>query len=196
MNISRVEGIIFLVLFTYFLINTVKTAKNSNNNVEEEAAIAAEVEDVVEFSIFKTILLSLIGIVGIIFGGDLVVDSATKIATTLGMSANLVGLTIVAVGTSLPEFVTSIVAIKKGETEIAIGNVIGSNLFNILLVLGLATVIKPINISILALIDIVFMVIITVLLYLFMKKDNCLVKKHGIILVAIYIAYMAYTIIR
>ena len=196
LNISRVEGIIFLVLFTYFLINTVKTAKNSNNNVEEEAAIAAEVEDVVEFSIFKTILLSLIGIVGIIFGGDLVVDSATKIATTLGMSANLVGLTIVAVGTSLPEFVTSIVAIKKGETEIAIGNVIGSNLFNILLVLGLATVIKPINISILALIDIVFMVIITVLLYLFMKKDNCLVKKHGIILVAIYIAYMAYTIIR
>ena len=126
----------------------------------------------------------------------MVVDSATKIATTLGMSANLVGLTIVAVGTSLPEFVTSIVAIKKGETEIAIGNVIGSNLFNILLVLGLATVIKPINISILALIDIVFMVIITVLLYLFMKKDNCLVKKHGIILVAIYIAYMAYTIIR
>ena len=196
LNISRVEGIIFLVLFTYFLINTVKTAKNSNNNVEEEAAIAAEVEDVVEFSIFKTILLSLIGIAGIIFGGDLVVDSATKIATTLGMSANLVGLTIVAVGTSLPEFVTSIVAIKKGETEIAIGNVIGSNLFNILLVLGLATVIKPINISILALIDIVFMVIITVLLYLFMKKDNCLVKKHGIILVAIYIAYMAYTIIR
>ena len=126
----------------------------------------------------------------------MVVDSVTKIATTLGMSANLVGLTIVAVGTSLPEFVTSIVAIRKGETEIAIGNVIGSNLFNILLVLGLATSIKPITISMFALFDIAFMVLITILLYLFMKKNNSLVRKQGIILVAIYIVYMAYTIIR
>lgn len=126
----------------------------------------------------------------------MVVDSATKIATTLGMSANLVGLTIVAMGTSLPEFVTSIVAIRKGETEIAIGNVIGSNIFNILLVLGLATVIKPITISMFALFDIIFMLLITIILYLFMKKNNCLVRKHGIIFVAIYIAYMAYTIIR
>ena len=86
------------------------------------------------------------------------------------MSANLVGLTIVAVGTSLPEFVTSVVAIKKGETEIAIGNVIGSNLFNILLVLGLAITINPITISTLALIDIIFMVMITILLYLFIKR--------------------------
>ena len=159
-------------------------------------SITAEVENVVEFSVPKTILLSVIGIVGIILGGDMVVDSATKIATTLGMSANLVGLTIVAVGTSLPEFVTSIVAIRKGETEIAIGNVIGSNVFNILLVLGLATSIKPITISMFALFDIVFMVLVTILLYLFMKKNNSLVRKQGIILVAIYIVYMVYTIIR
>ena len=112
------------------------------------------------------------------------------------MSANLVGLTIVAVGTSLPEFVTSIVAIRKGETEIAIGNVIGSNVFNILLVLGLATSIKPITISMFALFDIAFMVLVTILLYLFMKKNNSLVRKQGIILVAIYIVYMVYTIIR
>lgn len=126
----------------------------------------------------------------------MVVNSATSIATSLGMSANLVGLTIVAVGTSLPEFVTSIVAIKKGETEIAIGNVIGSNLFNILLVLGLAAVINPISMSMLAFIDIIFMVLITLLLYMFMKKRNSLVKSQGIILVALYIAYMSYTIIR
>ena len=196
LRISRVEGLIFLGLFIYFLINTVKNAKNNALDAEEEAAITAEVENVVEFSIPKTILLSVIGIVGIILGGDMVVDSATKIATTLGMSANLVGLTIVAVGTSLPEFVTSIVAIRKGETEIAIGNVIGSNLFNILLVLGLATSIKPITISMFALFDIVFMVLVTILLYLFMKKNNSLVRKQGIILVAIYIVYMVYTIIR
>ncbi|WP_455538972.1 calcium/sodium antiporter [Terrisporobacter sp.] len=196
LNINRIEGLIFLTLFIYFLVKTVKSAKNTNINDKEEAAITYEVENVTEFSLPKTLLLSLIGIAGIVLGGDMVVDSATKIATTFGMSANLVGLTIVAVGTSLPEFVTSIVAIKKGETEIAIGNVIGSNLFNILLVLGLATVIKPITISMFALFDIIFMVIITVILYLFMKKDNCLVKKHGIILVSIYIAYMIYTIIR
>ena len=196
LRISRVEGLIFLGLFIYFLINTVKNAKSNALDSEEEAAITAEVENVVEFSVPKTILLSVIGIVGIILGGDMVVDSATKIATTLGMSANLVGLTIVAVGTSLPEFVTSIVAIRKGETEIAIGNVIGSNVFNILLVLGLATSIKPITISMFALFDIVFMVLVTILLYLFMKKNNSLVRKQGIILVAIYIVYMVYTIIR
>ena len=196
LNINRVEGLIFLGLFAYFLINTVKSAKNHSIDIEEEVAITAEIEDIVEFSLPKTILLGVIGIVGIVLGGDMVVDSATKIATTLGMSANLVGLTIVAMGTSLPEFVTSIVAIRKGETEIAIGNVIGSNIFNILLVLGLATVIKPITISMFALFDIIFMLLITIILYLFMKKNNCLVRKHGIIFVAIYIAYMAYTIIR
>ena len=196
LRISRIEGIILLAFFTYFLVNTVKTAKNSASNTKEEAAITAEAEEVVEFSLPKTILLSLIGIAGIVLGGDMVVDSATKIATSFGMSANLVGLTIVAVGTSLPEFVTSIVAIKKGETEIAIGNVIGSNLFNILLVLGLATTIKPIVISMFALFDIVFMVIITLILYFFMKKNNKLVKSQGFILLALYIAYMAYTIMR
>ena len=196
LRIGRIEGLILLAFFAYFLVNTVKTAKNSSSDTKEEAAITAEAEEVVEFSLPKTILLSLIGIVGIVLGGDMVVDSATKIATSFGMSANLVGLTIVAVGTSLPEFVTSIVAIKKGETEIAIGNVIGSNLFNILLVLGLATTIKPIVISMFALFDIVFMVIITLILYFFMKKNNKLVKSQGFILLALYIAYMAYTIMR
>ena len=197
-NISRIEGIIFLVIFVYFLYTTVKSAKNTEESTSlSDNEIAVSDNDIpTDTPMFKTIILSLIGIAGIIFGGDMVVDSATSIATMFGMSANLVGLTIVAVGTSLPEFVTSIVAIKKGETEIAIGNVIGSNVFNILLVLGLATAIFPIAISTFALIDIVFMVAITILLYLFMKKDNCLVKKHGFIFIILYIAYMTYTIIR
>ena len=197
-NISRIEGIIFLVIFVYFLYTTVKSAKNTEESTSlSDNEIAVSDNDIpANTPMFKTIILSLIGIAGIIFGGDMVVDSATSIATMFGMSANLVGLTIVAVGTSLPEFVTSIVAIKKGETEIAIGNVIGSNIFNILLVLGLATAIFPIAISTFALIDIIFMVAITILLYLFMKKDNCLVKKHGFIFIILYIAYMTYTIIR
>ena len=196
LKLGRIEGLALLGLFTYFLVNTIKSAKKAteDDSLETgETAIAIETQTSSEISLPKTILLSLVGIV---LGGDMVVNSATSIATSLGMSANLVGLTIVAVGTSLPEFVTSIVAIKKGETEIAIGNVIGSNLFNILLVLGLAAVINPISMSMLAFIDIIFMVLITLLLYMFMKKRNSLVKSQGIILVALYIAYMAYTIIR
>ena len=196
LKIGRIEGLIFLAVFTYFLIDTVKSAKKGSKQNSNEAATTMDIEVPEESSIPKTILLSIIGIVGIVLGGDMVVNSATNIATSFGMSANLVGLTIVAVGTSLPEFVTSVVAIKKGETEIAIGNVIGSNIFNILLVLGLSATISPIVISTFALIDVVFMVAITILLYFFMKKNNSLVKSQGIILVLIYIAYMAYTIIR
>ena len=171
--ISRIEGLILLIVFVYFLYSTVKMAKSATNldsSSDNEIALA-ESDTTTQTPILKTVILSVIGILGIVIGGDMVVDSATSIATLFGMSANLVGLTIVAIGTSLPEFVTSIVAIKKGETEIAIGNVIGSNIFNILLVLGLATFISPITISTLALIDIIFMLCITILLYLFMKKD-------------------------
>ena len=131
-NISRIEGISFIICFTYFLVITIKSAKDADNEFVTEAATTAEGEAALQMikdmPIFKTILLSTVGIIGIIWGGDMVVDSATKIATTLGMSENLIGLTIVAVGTSLPEFVTSVVATKKGETEIAIGNIIGSNI--------------------------------------------------------------------
>ena len=117
-NISRIEGIIFLVIFVYFLYTTVKSAKNTEGSTSlSDNEIAVSDNDIpTDTPMFKTIILSLIGIAGIIFGGDMGVDSATSIATMFGMSANLVGLTIVAVGTSLPEFVTSIVAIKKGET--------------------------------------------------------------------------------
>lgn len=199
-NLSRIDGIILLTLFTFFLINMVKSSlKGSSNdsiNSNGEAAVAIDTSVQESVSMPKTILFSIIGIVGIVVGGDIVVNSATTIATSFGMSENLVGLTIVAVGTSLPEFVTSVVAVKKGENEIAIGNVIGSNIFNILLILGLAAVINPITMSTLALMDAIFMTIITVLLYLFMKKDNSLVKKQGIVLIVIYIAYMIFTIVR
>lgn len=196
LNISRIEGLIFLGLFAYFMYYTLMSTKKLSGEYVAETATTSELEISEEMTMGKTIILSIIGIIGIVFGGDMVVDSATNIATSFGMSANLVGLTIVAVGTSLPEFVTSVIAVKKGETEIAMGNVIGSNIFNILLVLGLAATISPINISTFALIDIVFMFAITLLLYFFIKKSNALVKYQGITFLIIYIAYMAYTIIR
>lgn len=197
-NLSRLDGVIFLVLFILFLINMIKS-NISSKDVESssgETAIAIEATDTKTIHMPKTLLLCLIGIVGIVFGGDLVVDSATNIATSFGMSANLVGLTIVAMGTSLPELVTSVIAVKKGETEIAIGNVIGSNIFNILLVLGLAALIHPMAVSMVAIIDTIFMTAVTILLYIFIKKNNSLTKIHGIIFVIIYFIYLIYTIIR
>lgn len=188
LNISRIEGFIFLAIFTYFLIDTVKTAKNSDSKVED---VPSE-----DSPMFKTILLCILGIIGIVLGGDMVVKSASSIAKSFGMSDNLVGLTIVAIGTSLPEFVTSVVAVRKGENDIAIGNIIGSNIFNILFVLGLSTFINPISISMFALFDVIFMILITILLFIFIKSKNSLIKSQGFIFIGLYIAYMTYTIIR
>lgn len=112
-----------------------------------------------------------------------------------GMSENLIGLTIVAAGTSLPELVTSVVATKKGETEIAIGNVIGSNIFNILFILGLSILINPININMVVVYDILFMNAITILLYIFARKGT-LNKMNGVIFILTYLSYMIYTIMR
>ena len=138
----------------------------------------------------------IIGMVLLIKGADFFVDGASKIAKALKIPTLIIGLTLVSMGTSAPELSVSLNASLIGSNDISFGNVIGSNIFNILLVLGLATTIKPINISFFAFIDILFMVGITILLYLFMKKDNCINKKQGIVLVLMYIAYMAYTIMR
>lgn len=195
LNITRIEGIILLSLFTYFILSTIKQAKISSNkykNAIKETAFTF----VEKHSILKLILFSIFGTVGIVLGGDMVVNSACTIATTFGMSDNLVGLTIVAVGTSLPEFVTSMVAIRKGENDLAIGNVIGSNIFNILLVLGLSMSINPISVSLITVIDIYFMIFITVLLYLFMRKNNSLLRRHGFVFISLYITYITYTILR
>lgn len=212
LSISRVEGILFLIVFSLFLINMIKISneKSSNlldtNEIKSEnfintsntnSEIAVEIEtSPKDFSMIKTILLSLVGIIGVVFGGDLVVSSASNIAKSFGMSGNLIGLTIVAVGTSLPELVTSAMATKKGETEIAIGNVIGSNVFNILLILGLSSAISPISISLISIIDIIFMIFISIILFLFMKNQSNLEKKNGYIFIGIYILYLLYTIIR
>lgn len=194
LKINRIEGTTLLIIFIGFIMYTIKSALHS----KATSVIDEEVNELSskEMSLLKTILISIIGIIGIVIGGDMVVNSASSIATSFGMSATLVGLTIVAIGTSLPEFVTSIIAVRKGETEIAIGNVIGSNIFNILLILGLASSISPIKISIFAFIDELFMVLITTLLYLFMRKDSQISKKQGYILVMLYIAYITYSILR
>ena len=186
-TLSMVDGTILLITFTSYIISMIKKAKN---NTEEEE------NNNKQKSLFMTILLGILGLIAIVWGGDLVVNSASAIAIKLGMSENLVGLTIVAVGTSLPEFVTSAMATKKGELSIAIGNIIGSNIFNILLILGVASVINPMTVSMLALYDIIFMICSVILFILLTVKSKAVNRKNGFILVLVYIAYLIMTIIR
>lgn len=185
-NLSLLDGIILLGVFIAYMINMIK----SESYTEEEN------EDVVKEHILKTIVLGLIGLAGIAYGGNLVIESARDIALSLGMSENLVGLTVVALGTSLPEYVTSIVACKKDEMDIAIGNILGSNIFNILLVLGLASLLAPISVSIVTLIDALFMFITMILYIIFTFKKRTVNKFTGIMFIMTYVAYICYTIIR
>ena len=189
--LSRISGIILLVVCIAYMFILVKAAKKDSVKDEENTS---------EIKMSKNILLSLIGVVGIVFGGNLVVDSATNIAYSLGMSEKLVGLTIVAVGTSLPELVTSIVAALKGENDIALGNVLGSNIFNLVLILGASATITPIAVSGVMIIDFIILIAVTLfigaLIFLNKKEEKRLGRLEGIILVGIYVAYLAYIIMR
>ena len=188
-SLGMLNGIILLIAFTMYILSLIKQAKDNKANKEES-------EDEKQRNIFITVVLGILGAIAIVIGGNMVVNSASEIALKLGMSENLVGLTIVALGTSLPEFVTSVMATKKGELEIAIGNIIGSNIFNILLILGVASLISPMAISVVAICDVMFMVF-TVALFIFLTvKEKELNKKNGILLIMMYIVYLIITIIR
>lgn len=183
--ITRINGLMllgFLGLYLYVLIGDAIKAINKN-------------EEKIKFNV-KDILLMIVGLIGIIIGGQLVVNSATDIANMFNISERIIGLTIVAIGTSLPEIVTSIVAVKKGESDIAIGNVVGSNIFNILFVLGLSSAISPITFGIGSFIDVIVMVVATIAVYTILKKHNQLDKKRGLILLLMYVLYIVYILIR
>lgn len=186
-DITSIEGIILLAILIGYIIYLIYNARKGGT---------MSVVDKPKLTLPKSIIFMIIGLAGIILGGDFVVDSASAIAIALGMSETLVGLTIVAIGTSLPELVTSITAIKKGENQLVIGNVIGSNIFNILFVLGASSAISAIPISENMLIDVVFMLGVTILCYIFGKTQDKYDKKEGITLVLLFVAYMAFAILR
>ena len=143
------------------------------------------------------LILVAVGLAGIIFGGKLVVDNASTLATKFGMSEKLVGLTIVAIGTSLPELVTSIVAAKKGENDIAVGNAIGSCIFNVILILGLCSIIEPYKVNLTSdVIDFLVMLASVVVVFIFSLKSKKIVLWHGIVMVLIYALYLAYIVAR
>ena len=186
-TIFAVEGLLLLVVFILYVAHLIIAARK--NNVDED-------NNDKPISIIKSIMFTIMGLVAIIFGGNFVVNSASAIAMSLGMSENLVGLTIVAVGTSLPELVTSMTATKKGDMGIAIGNVIGSNIFNVLLILGTASTIQSLTVSTFAFIDIIIMNILTVLFMISMFKNKTVTVTKGVIFILIYASYIIYTIFR
>lgn len=195
--LTRIDGLIFLAVLVFYMYYIFKKAMRTRTSTLDEEAIETGTTHGKAsrgWGILSVILL--VGLVGIVLGGDLVVSSATEIAIALGMSQALVGLTIVAIGTSLPELVTSLMAAFKGETEMALGNLVGSGVLNILFVLGIASVISPLEVSGSIIIDMFIMLFVTVAVLVMAKTKYHLNRTEGIILVVFYIVYLAYIIMR
>ena len=188
--LSRWESIILAVLFVSYIVFLVLRTKKSGNEVAEEEAPAKPRK------MWVNIILIIVGIAAIVGGGEFVVTTASNLALMAGMSELLVGLTIVAVGTSLPELVTSMVAAKKGENDIAVGNAIGSSIFNILLILGVASTIAPIGFEFNTIVDAAMMMLSVVLVFIFAVKSNKINKVQGGVLILVYVVYLAFIILR
>ena len=186
LTVARYEGIILLAGIVTYIAVLVRSALK--NNIEDEGLKI--------IPIWLSILYIVGGAAAIIFGGDLVVDNASKIAEAFGMSKTLVGLTIVAIGTSLPELVTSIVAARKGNSGIAIGNAVGSSIFNILFILGIASSLSPIKVDKDLLVDAAILIGVSVITYIFAKTGEKTSRFEGGIMVACYCAYTAFIIAR
>ena len=186
--LSRVDGLILVTFLGLFLYYTYYSAKS------DKYAPVAQVKDRKNYI---SILMIVGGILGLYFGGKLIVDSATEIARSLGVSDAIIGLTVVAVGTSLPELVTSVVAAYKGNADIAIGNVLGSNIFNIFMVLGISSLIRPLPFYPAANIDIVVAGLASILLFVFalFGKGQKISRIEGSVFVIIYLVYLVYLVI-
>ena len=203
MTLGHIDGIIFLVLFVGYLLWMIQSAKKARASVLSDPAQSGQIEqtEFVEENIailptWKSLVFIIGGMIAIKFGGDFVVDGASSIASSMGLSQTLIGLTIVAMGTSLPELVTSLVAAKKGEVDMALGNVIGSDIFNILFVLGIATVISPISFLMENVIDIILLIIMSVIVLAFAWTKQQINRKEGILMLLMYAAYMVYICVR
>ena len=210
MTLGRIDGILFLIIFTGYLLWMIRSVKRARRTTtpdaissiqEERISLSEEEIEQVTSQInllpaWKCLIFILGGMIAIKYGGDFVVDGASAIAVRLGLSQTLIGLTIIAMGTSLPELVTSIVAARKDEVDMALGNVIGSNIFNILLVLGVAAAISPVAFAWDNMIDIAVLIVISVITLIFAWTSKELNRKEGIIMLILYAAYMVYICIR
>ena len=197
MTLGHADGVIFLIVFAGYIFTMVRSAmkaRAAGQKVEIEGV--EECDNMKELSYGKSILFLIVGAAAIAFGGDLTVDTASRIAIELGMSQTLVGLTIVSIGTSLPELVTSVVAERKNEVDMAVGNAVGSNIFNILMVLGISSAISPVALIWENIIDIVLLMVFSVMVWIFAGTRKKIERKEGIIMVVVYLVYCAYIIAR
>lgn len=186
-SISRLDSFILLALFLVFVGLTIRDAlMNRTSSTEETSGMP----------VYLSILFIVGGLAAIIYGGNLVVENASAIALSFGLSQTLIGMTIVAIGTSLPELVTSVVASKKGENGLALGNVIGSNLFNILMVLGGSAAIHPISVNRFSVYDTAFLIIASFITWILCRTKQRISRPEGLLMLAMYFFYMIYIIIR
>lgn len=186
-NIGRISGMLLILIFMVYIIYLIFDAKKNMSKKEETKYI---------WPLWKCILLIIIGLLFVICGGQAVVCSSKELAQSMGMSETLIGLTIVAIGTSLPELVTSIVAARKGETELAVGNVIGSNIFNLLFILGISSVISPIAVNAASVYDLIILVVVSVITYLFSMKQKAIKRSRGMIMIFIYLVVLLFATFR
>jgi cation:H+ antiporter len=185
-TLTRLNGPILLIFFALYIAYTIYLAKKHKSEEEQEE----------KNPMWKCLLFILIGILAIVIGGQMVVNHAKNLALAWGMSETLVGLTIVAVGTSLPELVTSIVASAKGENGMAVGNVVGSNLFNLLLILGVSSTIHPITITMASFVDLGLLLGVSLVAYAFVCTGKKINRAEGFVMVVLYALYMIYSIWR
>lgn len=198
----RFEGLILILLLAGFMFLMFKSANKTRNDIINSSTLQdsnkskpKEIE-APTMSKSKSIVLVLIGLIGIVAGGIMVTNGAKEIALFFGMSEWLVGLTIVSVGTSLPELVTSITAAMKKENDIAVGNVVGSNIFNLLFILGFSSLVSPVKINSTAIFDLFFLVVISIIVLIFAFRERKLGRVEGGFLTLMYLGYLVYIIIR
>ena len=193
-TINKVEAVLLLLLFLLFITYTIFMAKKqSSQEKQEEVKTQKKL-----LPILKDILLIILGVIGLKIGGDLAVNNAVNIANYFGVSEKIIGLTILAVGTSLPELVTSVTAAIKGNSDIAIGNIIGSNIFNMLLIIGVAAFINPISYNFSYNMDLIVLVVATLILALFpvIPPKNEMSRANGIIYFLMYVGYIGYLLVN
>lgn len=192
-EVSRIAGVILFVLFIGYVVSAVMDALKHRKQMEETGAAEEEYETL---SPAKSAVFIVIGIAGIVFGGNMVVSSASDIAYSFGWSETFVGLTIVALGTSLPELVTSMLAAKKGENDLALGNVVGSNIFNILLILGASASISPIAVNTFAVQDAIILLVASIMVYICAISRKGLSKLEGVMFLLFYAAFFVFILRR
>ncbi|PKL40534.1 MAG: sodium:proton exchanger [Spirochaetae bacterium HGW-Spirochaetae-1] len=186
-EISRIDGIVFLFFFTIFMVYNYYLSKKGDEQSDFEIG---------EYTLLRSIVMIIAGFAGLAGGGHLIVESSVELARLAGLTERVIGLTIVSVGTSLPELATSVVAARKGNVDLAIGNVVGSNIFNIFFILGISAVIHPVPLNSGASGDILINILAGIFLFLFIftGKGRHIERFEGIFLLCIYVSYMGYVL--